>query len=375
MKKSLLATTLICILAYVMPAYAADQTADKAGSTSKTTATAPSKPQDNAPQPVCSRMDEIATVPPPSVINGENYPYAYPMKLGQYVTVQLSDDDFKAHFTKKENGPQPTPVLYLNGYAIKGLSWVQSGCHNFSFLLTRTNDSREVWSNVISKLNNMENVPVGIGTEQEGFIKDIGTARMELIQKGWLAWWCFGIIVLLIAVIVMGKCSGLLRDLPSKQPAGAAAQTIVQANMRPFSLGRMQMAFWFVLATGAYTYIWLRTGDITGTIPDSILTLMGISAGTTVLGAVVDSNSPAKLQETASGSFFTDILSDGDGISFHRFQMLVWTIILGGIFIKQVTATLIMPDFDTQLLGLMGISAGTYLGFKIPASNSPGKPT
>jgi len=25
-----------------------------------------------------------------------------------------------------------------------------------------------------------------------------------------------------------------------------------------------------------------------------------------------------------------------------------------------------MPDFSTTLLGLMGISAGTYVGFKIP---------
>jgi hypothetical protein len=29
-----------------------------------------------------------------------------------------------------------------------------------------------------------------------------------------------------------------------------------------------------------------------------------------------------------------------------------------------------MPDFSTNLLGLMGISAGTYLGFKIPEARS-----
>jgi hypothetical protein len=26
----------------------------------------------------------------------------------------------------------------------------------------------------------------------------------------------------------------------------------------------------------------------------------------------------------------------------------------------------VMPEFDTTLLGLMGISSGTYIGFKFP---------
>jgi hypothetical protein len=29
-----------------------------------------------------------------------------------------------------------------------------------------------------------------------------------------------------------------------------------------------------------------------------------------------------------------------------------------------------MPDFNSTVLGLMGISAGTYIGFKIPSANN-----
>jgi hypothetical protein len=118
-----------------------------------------------------------------------------------------------------------------------------------------------------------------------------------------------------------------------------------------------------VLTVGAYTCIWLKTGEISNIIPDSMLALMGISAGTTVIGAVVDSNSSVQDPEKASGNFLKDILSDSDGISFHRLQMFVWTIVLGAVFFQKVHATLMMPDF---------VASGTYLGFKT-AATVPGK--
>ncbi len=68
----------------------------------------------------------------------------------------------------------------------------------------------------------------------------------------------------------------------------------------------------------------------------------------------------------ASAGFLRDILSDGSGYSFHRFQIFAWTIVLGVIFISSVYNGLTMPEFSATLLGLMGISSGTYIGFKFP---------
>jgi magnesium-transporting ATPase (P-type) len=75
----------------------------------------------------------------------------------------------------------------------------------------------------------------------------------------------------------------------------------------------------------------------------------------------------AAAKPAASKHFINDILSDGDGVSFYRFQIFAWTIALILIFIASVYNTLAMPDFDAMLLGLMGISGGTYIGFKLPA--------
>jgi hypothetical protein len=61
-----------------------------------------------------------------------------------------------------------------------------------------------------------------------------------------------------------------------------------------------------------------------------------------------------------------DLLSDANGISLHRFQMMVWTLVLGIIFVASVVYTLGMPTFGGTLLAIMGISGGTYLGFEFP---------
>ncbi|HXD32539.1 MAG TPA: hypothetical protein VN643_15565 [Pyrinomonadaceae bacterium] len=67
-----------------------------------------------------------------------------------------------------------------------------------------------------------------------------------------------------------------------------------------------------------------------------------------------------------SKGFLQDILSDASGYSFHRFQIFAWTIVLGIMFVSSVYNSLAMPDFSTTLLGLMGLSSGTYIGFKFP---------
>jgi hypothetical protein len=72
----------------------------------------------------------------------------------------------------------------------------------------------------------------------------------------------------------------------------------------------------------------------------------------------------------ASKGFLSDVLSDDQGISIYRFQLFAWTLVLGVIFCASVYNGLAMPQFSTTLLGLMGISSGTYLGFKVPEKSA-----
>ncbi len=65
-----------------------------------------------------------------------------------------------------------------------------------------------------------------------------------------------------------------------------------------------------------------------------------------------------------------DLLAENNLISFHRFQIFVWTLILGIMFVANVYNELAMPAFSATLLGLLGISAGTYVGFKLPETKA-----
>jgi hypothetical protein len=63
-----------------------------------------------------------------------------------------------------------------------------------------------------------------------------------------------------------------------------------------------------------------------------------------------------------------DWLTDGDVYSFHRYQMLAWTLVLGLFFIAKVWSKWELPTFDGTTLALLGITSGTYLGFKLQKS-------
>ena len=68
--------------------------------------------------------------------------------------------------------------------------------------------------------------------------------------------------------------------------------------------------------------------------------------------------------------FFKDLVTSAAGASLHRLQFVVWTLVLAVVFVVTVWKTLAMPDFDTTLLGLMGITSGTYVGLKLPESKA-----
>jgi hypothetical protein len=73
---------------------------------------------------------------------------------------------------------------------------------------------------------------------------------------------------------------------------------------------------------------------------------------------------PANAAMSSRG--LADLLADRDGYSLHRVQMAVFTVVLQVLFWASVGHRLLIPEFDNTLLALMGISSGTYLGFKLP---------
>jgi hypothetical protein len=250
---------------------------------------------------------------------------------------------------------------------------------------------------------------------------DTDQKKFQLIRihRGWFWFTSIFLLVLLVLIIIMARITGLLRD-PAETPPGTPKQ---------YSLARCQMAFWFVLVIASFILIWLVTGAM-DIITPSILALIGIGAGTALGSAAIDvgDRSATRNQHTRleaerdaltttltaletdiktpgdattlndlqqqrtvkltrlnevntkitqlstavvrpSRGFLSDLLKEANGdYSFHRLQMFVWTLVLGALFLHSVWSRVAMPEFSATLLALMGISAGTYLGFKLPGT-------
>lgn len=223
--------------------------------------------------------------------------------------------------------------------------------------------------------------------------------ELQLVSIGWLVAALAFILLALVLFLVLAVRTDLIRD------TDAARRPAVDAKLvYPISLARSQMAFWFFLVMAAYLFIWLTTDRLDG-LNEQMLGLIGISAATG-LGATLISvgKGPARTlaqeearakdnalsvaeQEAAAQRIprltaqserlskanpfmrlMDDLLTEDGAITFHRFQMLVWTFVLGMIFVSRVCANYAMPEFSGTVLVLMGISAGTYLGFKLPAA-------
>lgn len=323
-------------------------------------------------------------------------------------------------------------VPFLNGRAVRGSypNELHPDSRRLSFHLLITPANKKLWIDLLGAptgLSHPVTFTIGLETESpfDSVYDQTNPLPLTVISP---PYGVIGLIIIaftLVLFIWLTRTTNLIRE-PGEAVAG---------KLRPYNLGRTQMAFWFFLVYVSYVVIWLVTSAL-DTITPSLLGLMGISAGTALGEALIDSgkdttqanqlrdlaaekqsleqcvpelvsqiallNSKPALtpEDTASRDslnrqlqdartrlaqlnlqlqaivppstaghsqgLLRDILRDGSGYSFHRFQIFAWTIVLGIIFLSAVYNSLAMPEFSTTLLGLMGISSGTYIGFKFP---------
>lgn len=180
-----------------------------------------------------------------------------------------------------------------------------------------------------------------------------GKFSLHLLPTGKTAFGIAMIFAIWAALYYLARHSGMIRD------AGNSGTSLVH---RTFSLGRTQMAWWFAIIIPSYIFLWIVTDGVP-TLGSQALGLMGISGASGLVSAGLDKG---KQFPISSGKFFIDLLTDADGITIHRFQMLSMTVVLGVIYIFYVVVHLKTPEFDNNTLAILGISGLTYLGFKIP---------
>lgn len=324
-------------------------------------------------------------------------------------------------------------VPYINGRAITGNypEAILPTKNHLTFHLEMTPDNKDVWVDLLGEPKGLRKLvafsvgPEGVGPFDSKFDKT-DKQPLTVISPVYGLIALFVVLGALFILVWLARSTNLIRE---------RGGCVVPGKLKPYNLGRTQMALWFFLIYSSYTAIWLVT-DALDTITPSLLGLMGISTGTALGEALIDSGKDdavdAQLQtlvaqklaleqsipdlqaqlnalsakttptpedvssrdslnkqlqdgrarlsqisqqidaltppesRAVSAGFLRDILADSTGYSFPRFQIFAWTIILGIIFLSAVYNSLNMPEFSPTLLGLMGLSSGTYIGFKFP---------
>ena len=298
-----------------------------------------------------------------------------------------------------------------------------------TFILERNAGNKPLWRPLLYNPigDRLSDIHVSIGLAGGDPLPQVVGANMHLqLDKLYVDWttyvWIAFLILVMLGLIWFARRSDLVREGPA-----------VAGVKQPYSLGRVQMAWWFFLILLGYVFIWLVTGDQDVLTP-SLLGLMGISAATALAAAaIVPEGGPlaprrkvltdeitaidAALAQMAidsaqtmtvvpaatefaaalavrttslqtkraqlmlerdsltsvapSNGFWRDLVSDEAGsAALDRFQIVAWTLVLGGVFLWSVLWDLTMPEFSATLLMLMGISSGTYIGFKFPKSQA-----
>jgi hypothetical protein len=287
--------------------------------------------------------------------------------LGHHLKLRVSN--LKSWIDKK-NSPENL-ILYLNGRQLAKTNPVSVSVsydpahpelNELIFKLQRTAETDATWDDLIVRDKNWRGFFLkgvsrqarpSIGPENGIAAETHAVFELVLLPLAWVyvcfAFMCFT----LVGLIVLARRSTLLKD----NPGG------------PYSLARTQMAIWSWLLVNAYFFLFVMTWDPAVDIPTSMLGLLGISATTYVAAALVDRNDGTSTPPASKG-FWKDI-SGSSGVQLHRIQIIAWTVVLAFVFIVRIFTKLSIPDFNPTLLGLLGLSAGTYVGFKFPENQSP----
>lgn len=362
-------------------------------------------------------------------------PTQHDVSLGDYVILKINNK-FSTYLKTDRVGHKLG--LYINDLYFKDLPAAPViGRENaVMFHLVRTDANRDSWSVLFARKsfclkrnascaedpNNI--IRLTVGYEDGTQVGPNVDACLDYFPNALSAILLLAVAAVLIAVMLfLAFTTSMLRD-----PGFP-----VDGKKTTYSLARFQMALWFVTVVCGVLFTYAVTGDI-APIPDGVLILMGIGAGTAASSFAIDAvNIPGsradyeavKLQELALAQaattaqtnadnariansidpnlaalnkaavdaktaadeitakrrafetragrhFIYDILSDGNGIAFHRLQVFAWTMTYWFMFIAALWHKITLIDFGVTQLALMGISGATYLGFKI--SESPKQP-
>jgi hypothetical protein len=136
-----------------------------------------------------------------------------------------------------------------------------------------------------------------------------------------------------------------------------------------FQVSMFQIYIWTWLVIVGLTYVVTITGELFAITPQ-VLSLLGI-AGVGSLAARFVAAPSDRGSNKGTNPKFSDILRTNGEFDLYRLQMFLFTVYTAGFVAIRVAFDQAFPVLDTNLLLLLGISNGIYVGSKASLGESP----
>src|SRR5215510_6796689 len=224
------------------------------------------QPQTPASQNAAAKPQTAAVVQPKVITLEGN------LEVDDLIRIEV---DHLAEWAVTNNPTKLVP--YLNGLAIRANypEEIHTTMNHLRFHLQITPENKQVWIDLLGAPKGIRRpVTLSVGLENQSpfdTVYDENNKALLTIISPW-----YGVVaavivaVTLIFLLWLARSTNIIRE-PGPKLAGG--------KLRPYNLGRTQMAFWFFIIYAAYVAIWLISSAL-DTITASVLALMGISAGT-----------------------------------------------------------------------------------------------
>jgi hypothetical protein len=172
-------------------------------------------------------------------------------------------------------------------------------------------------------------------------------------------------------LVVLGLLVLIARLLPSDVTVGGILKKLISFTIgtdgQP-SLSLFQIYIWTALVLAGMLYVFFMSGDLLN-ISQQVLVLVGLagvgSIGARWIGTGASGTGPA----TGSGfwgMFVVDGKPDLLRLQLFLFTLTIWVYVAARVFYEQA-----FPELDPNVLLLMGISNGVYVGGKWAATAAP----
>jgi hypothetical protein len=305
-----------------------------------------------------TKKDSISKIPADSifVMKADNAYTSFrkPLEFTSFIQVKVHG---LIRLQKVSEQKKKSVILFLDGIAMKGITSIGGDKKNdvLFFLLHRDNVSMKQWSLlrkiIVEQKKKRLSVSVGFDGEQAYPTSILMDAELSRAGDYFLAILSGSFFI--IVFTFLAKRSNVLFE--GKDSFSCK-----------YSLAKTLLAAWILLILFYLVFILSATNTLPH-LPNTILSLIVFSTITLIGTKIhqllnpISDQTPNPIKRKSNG-FLADMLTNDHGLNLFKIQLLFFNLLIMIHITIEVISVMILPDFEIQVIVLIGFSHLLYIG-------------